>query len=94
MEFKPTIKTKLIDAEKRLVVARGRVEEWVKWVKGSKVTSSIIKLVSHQDMMYSMVTIMGNTVLHIGKLLRGDLQSPHRKKKCFVTMFIRKKAVA
>jgi len=36
VEFKPTIKTELTDAEKRLVVARGRVEEWVTWVKGVK----------------------------------------------------------
>lgn len=30
------MKFKLIDTKNRLVVARGREREWVKWVKGGK----------------------------------------------------------
>lgn len=36
VEFKPTIKTKLIDAEETGWLPEAEVEEWVKWVKGVK----------------------------------------------------------
>ena len=42
-----------------------------------------------RDILYSMVTIVINTVLHIWKLLRVDLKSSHDKKNdvelCMVT---------
>ena len=42
---------------------------------------SIIRGIISEDLMHSMVTIVNNTVLHIGKLLRVDLQSSQHKKK-------------
>ena len=41
--------------------------KWVKRVK--RYILPVIKLKSHGDIMYGMVTIVNNTVLHISKLL-------------------------
>ena len=43
-----------------------------------------MKYISHGDVMYSMVTIVNNTVLHIWKFSkRVDLKSPHHKEKIY-----------
>ena len=40
------------------------VEEWVRWMNGMKrYTFPVIKQVSHEDLICSMVTIVDNTVL-------------------------------
>ena len=44
--------------------------------------------ISHGNVMYSMMTIVKNTVLYIWKLLRRvDFKSSHHKKKKSVTMY-------
>ena len=58
--------TKLIDTENKLVVPRAeRRLGWVKWVEGVKRYKICIKYISHGDVMYSMMTIVNNIVLHI-----------------------------
>ena len=61
-----TIATKkLIEAESRLVDARVRdLGKWAKLVKRSKGTNFQI-LISHENIMYSLVTIVNKTILHI-----------------------------
>ena len=58
---------KLIDTENRLVVARREGDGWwdkqVKVIKRYKIL--VIKSISHGDLMYIMVTIVNNIVLHI-----------------------------
>ena len=65
-------KTKLIDTENRLEAARGgngeRVGEKGEEVKRHKLPA--IKQICHENLMYSTVTIINNTVLDIWKLLR------------------------
>ena len=39
------------------------------------------------DVMYSTVTIVNKTVLHIWKLLRVNLKNSYHKKNNFVTMY-------
>lgn len=53
-----------------MVVARGGseggVEEWVKWVKKIKTYKlPVVKLISRGGVMYSMVTVLSNTVLYV-----------------------------
>lgn len=45
--------------------------KWVKRVRRYKFPD--IKYVSHGDVLYSMVTLVNNTVLHICKLLKEQL---------------------
>ena len=76
-------KIELIDTENRLVVARGG-EGWAKQVKGIKrYKPSIIKEISHGDVMYSMMIIVSNIILHVWKLKGIDLKSSHCKKNSF-----------
>ena len=49
------------------------------YVKGYKF--SIIWRISSEDLMFSMVTIVNNTVLHTWKLLRVDLKCSHHLKR-------------
>ena len=57
--------------------------EWKKWVKEVKrYKLSVIKWISHRDIMYSMRIIINNIILHISKLL-VDLKNFHHKKKNF-----------
>lgn len=73
-----------IDKENRLEVARGEGEGWVKWVmKVKKYTLLSYKIKNHGYMLYSMVIRINNIVLHIQKLLRVNLKSPHQKKKFY-----------
>ena len=58
--------------------------KWVEWVKRG--TFPATKCISNGDVMYRMVTIVNNTVLHIWKQLGMDLASPHFKKNS-VTMY-------
>ena len=37
--------------------------------------------------MFTTVSAASNTVLHIGKLVRMNLKSSHRKKNVFVTLY-------
>lgn len=72
MQLKKIIlKKELIDTGNRLVVARGVWVGWgccVKWVMGVKrYKLSFIKQVSPGDVMYSMMTIVNNTVFYICK---------------------------
>ena len=53
--------TKVTDAEKRLGLGGGA--KWVKGVKGNKFP--VIKKINHRDTVYSVVTKVNNTVLHI-----------------------------
>lgn len=48
---------------------------------GQKVQMSIIKQVSHGDVMYNMEMTVNKTVLHISKSLRVHPQSSHDRKK-------------
>ena len=54
---------------------RGKIGEG-----GQKVQTSIYNI-SRGDVMYSMVTIVNNTVVYIWKLLKIDLKSSHHEKK-------------
>ena len=58
-------KNKLLDTENRLVVARDSGRGWgvSKWVKGVKRYK--IPVISPRGIMYSIVTIVNNTVLYI-----------------------------
>ena len=59
-------------------------EGWAKQVKGVKrYKPSIIKYISHGDVMYSMVIIVRNIILHIWKLKGIELTSSHCKKNSF-----------
>ena len=55
-----TKKNKVIETKNKLVVARGK---WVKVVKGYQLP--VIRYISSGDVMYSIVTVLNNAVLHI-----------------------------
>ena len=70
---KQTWKQELTDTENILVVARGNVDQdqvkWVKVVKGYKLP--VIRWISLEDLIYSIVLTVNGTVLYTLKLLRG-----------------------
>ena len=53
---------------------------------GQKVQSASYRL-SHGGIMYSSVTPVNNTVLHIWKLLRVNIESSHHKEENSVILF-------
>lgn len=55
--------------------------------RGSKCTNLQLQL-GHGDITYNTVMTANNTVLHIWKLQRIDLQSPHHKKKKSVCDYV------
>ena len=55
----------LIDTDNRLLVAKGSQCGVGKMGKGSQKLQSSIYKISHEEVMYSMVTIVNNTILHI-----------------------------
>lgn len=61
---------KLTETENRLVVVRGRAGDEGLGEGGHKVQTSGVRWLSPGDGVYSMVTIVNNTVLYIWKLLR------------------------
>ena len=76
-------RTKLIDTEARLVAAWGVV--WRVGAKGVKrYKIPVIRQINPGDTVYSTVTKVNNTALHILKLLR--VKSSHYKKKNSTTV--------
>lgn len=77
-------KIKVINAESRLVIARGRgwVESWVKWVKGVKRYKLLV--IGHGNVMYSMRALANDTVLCIWKLLGECISELITRKKVTV----------
>lgn len=57
----------------------------MKAVKGHK---HPLQRLSSGDVMYSLVTIVSNTALYIGKLLRADLKSSHHTHRKTATMLV------
>ena len=64
----------------RLVVSRGGGKGDKTGEGGQKVQSASYRI-SHGGVMYSSVTPVNNTVLHIWKLLRVNLESSHHKEE-------------
>ena len=63
--------TKVIHTKKRLVGARGEgVGGWQMGKGNQKYKLRVIKYISNGDIIYSMVTIVNNTILHFRKLPR------------------------
>ena len=61
----------LIDTENWLIVARGRVWRVDEMSEGDQnIQISSYKMAKSWEIMYSMVTIINNTILHIWKLLK------------------------
>ena len=69
----------------RLVVSRGGGKGDKMGEGGQKVQSASYRI-SHGGVMYSSVTPV-NTVLHIWKLLRVNLESSHHKEENSVTVY-------
>ena len=70
----------------RLVVSRGGGKGDKTGEGGQKVQSAGYRI-SHGGVMYSSVTPVNNTVLHIGTLLRVNLESSHHKEENSVTVY-------
>ena len=63
-------------------------EEWAEWLKGVKsYKCPFIKKISHGDVMFSLVIIVSNTVLYIGRLLREWILKACIRRKFFVPMY-------
>ena len=67
------------------MVARGRAWEWTQWMKVVKSYKfPVIRWINSRGVMYSMMSIINNSVPFIWKLLRVDLKNPqHNNKKNF-----------
>jgi len=64
-----------------------KVGQWIKWVKVVKrYIFQVIKEIRHRNVMYSLESVVSNTVLQFWRLLR-DFKSSHHKKKNFLTMY-------
>lgn len=75
MYSKTKTKAKLLDTDNRLVVVRDK--EWGVSERGAgdkRHELPVIKMKPMRDIMHSMVILVNNTLLHIRKLLRIDLQ--------------------
>ena len=55
--------------------------------EGSQKIQSTSHRISHGGVMYSSVTPVNNTALHIWKLLRVNLESSHHKEENSVTVY-------
>lgn len=66
-----------IEAEDRMMVTRGREvgEMGVYWARGIKL--KLYRMSKSRDLMYSIMTIINNTVLYTGNLLRIDFRCSH-----------------
>lgn len=76
MKTKNKTKTKFIDTENRLMVAKGKWGWRVKGMNGvGRHRPSVIRHISSGDVMYGMVTIINNAVLDVCKFLKVDLKT-------------------
>ena len=76
--------SKFIDTENQLVVARGSGCSLGKMGEGGQEVQTSIYKISHGDIMYRMLTIVNNTVLHTGKLFRQYIFKSSSQEKQFL----------
>lgn len=75
---------KFINTENSLVDARGGVGCWVKRVK--EVKRHKLPVISHRDVMFSLMTIVGDKAWCIGKLLGSYISEVITGKKVYVAI--------